>query len=721
VNLILVGFFSILSQVLLLRELNVATYGVELIYLLGLAVWLLGTAAGVLATRRPLPPSPARMSWLFLLLGLFLPLVAAFVRGARIIFGGVPGAYLPFPVQIAVLVLALLPASFLLGLLFQWAARLYVSGSRTLAMAYGIESVGGLAGGLTATLVLTFGLQNFWALVASSLLAVVAGLVGASGWRARTLKVSSILVMAVLFNILWQAEGFDRWMTRWNHPSLVETADSPYGRVTVTSLAGQVAVFENDALSFETEGTEAEELSHLAALQHPAPRNVLILGGGIAGSVREVLKHSVARIDYVELNSVLLEKAVLHLPADVQASLRAPGVHVIVADPRHFLAEAGSYDLILVGMPDPGSGQANRFYTREFFELCAARLQPEGILAFSISSSDNTVAPPLARRLASICHALQSVLPRIVVLWPGSTNIIVASRRELPLDPRVLIERLGARHVTARLVSPQFIEYLYTNDRFAQIDAILRLEGVPTNTDEDPVCYQYTLMIWLSKFFPALAVLDLSPLLRTDPLGSAAGWGLLLAVPAIFLASRFRPGVRRALLAGVAGFTGMVLETILILHYQVKNGVLFQDIGLLLMVFMAGLAAGAIAVDRLGRRRGRDAAGGSSRLWGFGLLVAFSGLCALSAFAIDRGTATTLAASSAALALAGFLVAAVFAHASLHQVEDQKAAISPLYAADLLGGCLGSLVGTLLLVPLLGLVVTGRWMAFLAAAALLLL
>lgn len=43
---------------------------------------------------------------------------------------------------------------------------------------------------------------------------------------------------------------------------------------------------------------------------------------------------------------------------------------------------------------------------------------------------------------------------------------------------------------------------------------------------------------------------------------------------------------------------GMVLETLLILNYQSKNGVLFQNIGILLMMFMIGLTLGAFVVNK---------------------------------------------------------------------------------------------------------------------------
>jgi uncharacterized membrane protein len=53
-------------------------------------------------------------------------------------------------------------------------------------------------------------------------------------------------------------------------------------------------------------------------------------------------------------------------------------------------------------------------------------------------------------------------------------------------------------------------------------------------------------------------------------------------------------------------------------------------------------------------------------------------------------------------------------------IEDQKKVISPLYSADLIGGCLGSLVGILILIPLAGMDVTTWGMLLLAAFSILL-
>jgi spermidine synthase len=163
---------------------------------------------------------------------------------------------------------------------------------------------------------------------------------------------------------------------------------------------------------------------------------------------------------------------------------------------------------------------------------------------------------------------------------------------------------------------------------------------------------------------------------------------------------------------------GMVLETILILYYQVKHGVLYQDIGLLLMSFMAGLAVGAMVINRkMGMQVNNQTV---SRWHGISLITGFCFLCASVGVSITTNISAGLIQISCLLAATGFLVAGIFAYASLHEIEDQKKVISPLYSADLIGGCLGSLIGSLILIPLAGMNVTTWGMLLLAAFSLLL-
>jgi len=706
-----IGFVSILGQVVLLRELSVAFYGVELIYTLAIGVWLFSGAWGAMISRRTLQPSFSRLNLLFLLLSAGLPLNVALIRSIRQLCGGIPGAYLPLHTQIASMFVSLLPIGLLLGLLFQWAAKIYVSNRRSLAGAYAVESLGGLAGGICASLFLRFGFQNFIIVLLCALAAIGSSFLRAGDKRPRWLRPASLMIAAALVLVLWKAPKLDRLMTSWSHPNLVESRDTPYSRITVTFLNGQVSVFENDALLTETEGTRAEEFVHIAALQHANPERVLVLGGGVEGLITEVLRHRPRIVDYVELNAAMLDAVRPHLPVDIQRSFRDEKVRVIVDDPRRFLNRSLSYDLILVGMPEPASGQANRFYTREFFRQCLQKLDTQGIFAFSLQSSENFWTPQLTSRMASIYRAVKMSFPEVVVV-PGGTNIVIGSRDRLTRDPSVLAARLSARNLKARLVSSDYIRYRYTNDRFGTVAETLESAAAPVNTDARPICYQYTVMIWLSKFLPSATFRDFA-LFKPGGGRVVALWMLLAMSLSALPLIRARWPVRRAVLAGVAGFAGMVLETILVLHYQMKNGILYQDIGILLTGFMGGLALGALAATKTDRRH--------LRALGIGMLLGFVMLSAIIGMAINSGRNSGLAEILVFLFLAGFLVAGVFAYASLRDADDQRKVVNPLYSADLLGGCLGSLAASLFLAPIAGLGAAAHLMVPVAMLSALLL
>ncbi len=239
------------------------------------------------------------------------------------------------------------------------------------------------------------------------------------------------------------------------------------------------------------------------------------------------------------------------------------------------------------------------------------------------------------------------------------------------------------------------------------------------NTDIRPVCYPSAVMGWLALFFPKLALADLPGFGEGGNRPGYIWWLIGLGLPILFLVGRLRPAWRRTLLVTVAGFIGIVFEAVLILAYQAGEGVLYQDIGLLLMMFMAGLAVGAWilneAIRWTGIRHKR------SRWWGVGLLAGFGILGIATIRYVTGESPGGLIPTAALLAAAGFLVAGILAYAGLYRIRDQKQVIAPLYAADLIGGCLGSLLGSLVLIPFLGLDGAIKGMVVLAAFSVLLI
>jgi hypothetical protein len=152
----------------------VAGYGVELISVLALGIWMLLNAAGVFmaASRRAAVPS---LSAALFLAGLGLVADMVFIRSLRSLAGLPPGTYLPMYVFIPAVVVALLPLCLFLGAAFQRAADRGILHNHTLARAYTIECSGSVFGGLLSALMLHWGIQNMaQALVCTAITMLVA-------------------------------------------------------------------------------------------------------------------------------------------------------------------------------------------------------------------------------------------------------------------------------------------------------------------------------------------------------------------------------------------------------------------------------------------------------------------------------------------------------------------------------------------------------------------
>ena len=694
--LFLTGFVSILGQIVLLRELNIAFRGIELVYTLAFGAWLMGTAVGVSLGKRTYVPPDNRIIILFLLTGILFPIDLFFIRIIPILFGGVAGAYLPFGKQIISMFAALLPISILAGVLFQWIARRYIASDKTLADAYAIESLGGLTGGAASSLLIMTGLQNFEITLICTFICLAVYILGIESARYRN-ALSMILIIIVIVSLLYN-KSLDNRMTSEEYGRKVESIDTPYNRITITSSNEQVSFFEDNALSYETETFEAEEFVQLASLQSDNPDNVLVLGGGYKGIIEQLITLPVSKIDYIEYNKRMLEFIQNHLPEKFRNSLSAEKVNIIYEDPRLYLNNKTRYDIILSGMPEPSSGQNSRFYTKEFFEEISNCLNKKGIFAFRLPSSENFWTPALQKRNASVYKSLKNVFKDIVVL-PGTSNIFIASNYLLIRDPAILSERLRSRQVQNKLVTPEYVNYIYKNDRFNEISGLLNDNTAMMNTDIKPVCYQYTLAIWFSKFFPGAEQWDLTLTRITQSSLSKMLLGLFIF--ALIISGRKWKYFRRSFLVFIAGFQGMVLEIILLLNYQMHNGILFQNIGLLIMGFMLGLASGSWIVDRIIRK-----------FTGILLIISSIIIYLLLGYLISSGNINTFFNSLTALIISGFLTSGIFAYASRYNVDDQKRIISSLYSSDLLGGLAGSVLANFIFIPILGFGITAQFMAF---------
>lgn len=218
---------------------------------------------------------------------------------------------------------------------------------------------------------------------------------GAPGFL-RAFAVAAVLCLGVG---ALAAERITEWSEdRLYADEIILARTSPYQRIVLTRWADDLRLFLNGHLQFSSrdEYRYHEALVHPAMASHPAPRRVLVLGGGDGLAVREILKHgSVDRVTLVDLDPEMTRLFSDNplLTAVNAGALRDPRVRVVNADAFVWLADAReAFDVVIADFPDPHNFSLGKLYSRTFYRVLRARLAPGGLAAVQATS------PMFARR-----------------------------------------------------------------------------------------------------------------------------------------------------------------------------------------------------------------------------------------------------------------------------------------------------------------------------------
>jgi spermidine synthase len=763
----LLGAVAIIIQSVLLREFLVISFGNELSWGLTFFGWLAGIALGAAAggwaagtmsrktgeqvSHRRFPWSPARLfTCSLVLLALVTPVLIGIVRVVRGAFDIGPGEYLSLWTMLWLNPALTVPVSFLIGFTFPLTSALLAGESRSpdpIAKVYAVEAAGSIVGGALFSFLLVGRVAPFHlAAITGAALLVTPALLSEKRTRRRAL----LLVLPAAFlaaGILWggtiERHTLQyRWKTFETGTELVPggSVDSRYQNITLARRENQYSVFLDglEAMSFPNP-TELATTAHFVMCEAREVRRVLLIGGGLEGWISQMLQHPVERVDYVMLDPKLRGLVLGYLPESDRAALRDPRVHVHYDDGRHFLLAAqdsGSetstdaalpplfpreYDLICMDMPGPSSILLNRFYTAEFFELVRRRLAPDGLFVFRLTASPGYFGETRRKSLGSIWKPLGRVFPERLATW-GDTSFILASRSPgvFTADGRELLRRHEARGVKSEQFNPLWFEGgsdMLTPANLSKIREELTQGETDSgaNTDREPRAYLYSLILWnrivLGRTTSSLEYLDK---VSTPWVLLAAGAALLvwLAVSRRVLRKSL---VESATLFSVAttGLATMSLELVLLITFQSLYGYVYVRVGIIVAVFMLGLAVGSLVMKRLVRRRGG---------LGLGSLITLDAGLALFAGALP-GVLWLLGRASAqayppwvvewtvwtCVLVGGILGGAIFplsASIVLGEGRPTGGAAGSVDAADNVGACIGALLTGVVFVPAIGIAST---------------
>lgn len=587
--IILIGISSITAQIVLMRELLIFFYGNELSIGIILAGWLFWTSLGSWFGGRVSKKIKQPVTILALteiILSFLLIFTILSTRGINFIIPRSHGEMLGIlPIWLYSFIL-LAGICFVNGFLFVVGCKSIGS----IGKAYILESIGAGMGGLLCSIVLiryfnTF--QIIWLLVLANL--SIAGLL----WKKNrwVIYLGTIIILILGLSGIIKLVGLETRRWQWHGYKLVTSRDSIYGNITITRQDSIYNFYESGLLAFSVpDRLSSEETTHLALLQHLKPNKILLIGGGLGGVIEECLKYpDVNSIVYVELDPLVitLAKGILQ-----DTAINNPKVRIYNTDGRRFLKNTTEiFDVIIVDLPDPNTAQVNRFYTMEFFKSVSDHLGKNGVFSIGITSSENYISPELSELLRCIYFTLQSVFPEIKVI-PGDYCRFISAKDKgfLTDDYKVLEERLK---VETQYVRDYYLKGKLSRERLDYMQDQLSL-GKPRflNTDFHPICYYYNITFWSTHFntvfkkvFQFMAKMKL--------------WhfSLILLFAMIW---PWRKNEKYVLLPIMtSGFSEISFQVVTILAFQIIYGYVYYKLGIIITSFMIGLALGSFCINKI--------------------------------------------------------------------------------------------------------------------------
>ena len=755
---LLMGFSFSVMQTLMARELLVSYAGNELSIGLVLGSWLILEAlgSGLLGRlARRARAGASSYAALQVALALLLPLSVYAAFTVRRIVGIAPGEGIGLLPTFYSAFLVLLPLGLVDGAMFTFGCRAYARETPAVGHVYVLEAIGGIVGGLVFTylfipylhaiqIILILAALNL-ASAASLVLRPTSDVLRPTSDVLRPtsqvvrfwmrLAVVVVLLAASLYLLLSpQADAIHRWFVgqQWRGYDLAYYGNSIYGNVTAIRQEEQYTFFANGVPILTTpvpDITLVEELVHLPMLFVSQPREVLVVSGGVGGVLNEILKYPVDRVDYAELDPLLI-KAVQDLPTPLTAKeLADPRVEIEHVDGRLLVKRKGweahpNYDLIVLNLPYPSTLQLNRFYTKEFFHMVRAIMDERGVLVLLSPGTLTYMSPAMRNLNAAIYKTLKEAFPHVRPI-PGDVNLWLASPGQAVenVPPDELVRRWEQRAVPTRLVTDFHIRYKFDQQRLAWFwDSLRKGEKVKINQDLRPSGLLHGLAYWNELFSPHFSgYFELLERLSLPLLGLPLAALILALLAARKLSSKLETAPIPIAIV-TTGFGGMACDLLIIFAFQAFYGYVYYQIGLLITAFMAGLSLGGLVMTRLAERVEE---GKPILLKLEGALVGYWLLLpTVLALLYSQVRSPLISAAVGPMllvlnALAGFLVGMEFPLANkmyLRRSLSETAGV--LYASDLVGAFLGALLVSVALLPALGVVETCLLVALLKLGSL---
>lgn len=213
----------------------------------------------------------------------------------------------------------------------------------------------------------------------------------------------------------------------------------PMGRIL--AIDGYIQTTQLDEFIYH------EMIAHVPLSTHPNPAEVMVIGGGDGGTVREVLKHpGVAHITLVEIDRLVVQLSQEYLP-ELSCELNNAKVNIAYMDGVNYVSEQKNrFDVIIVDSTEP-VGPAASLFSRAFFQNVYEALRDDGIMVAQAESpfyNQNLIQATITylREFFPVVKLYLAPVPS----YPGGLwSFALGSKKYLPdvHDHKDLLQRAG--------------------------------------------------------------------------------------------------------------------------------------------------------------------------------------------------------------------------------------------------------------------------------------
>ncbi len=251
----------------------------------------------------------------------------------------------------------------------------------------------------------------------------------------------------------------------------IDVFESPeFGRFL--TLDGYMMLTEKDEFIYH------EMITHVPMAVHPKVKDVLVIGAGDGGVIRELTRYpEIEHIDMVEIDELVVEVCKKYLP-QTACRLDDPRVAIHYEDGLKFIRSCQDcYDLIIVDSTDP-FGPGEGLFTREFYGSCFKALREDGIMVNQHESPfypEDALACQKAHKLVVESFPISRVYQAHIPTYPSGHWLFgFASKKYHPLkdldETRWNMRGLKCRYYTTPLHKGAFYLPAYVEEMLEDVE-----------------------------------------------------------------------------------------------------------------------------------------------------------------------------------------------------------------------------------------------------------